>query len=70
MPSPKGFYEDKTEAIGKKELQNVVINGEFSDGMKRAALGRYCYIQDGCIYYCNVSTGSDMKIKIDKKRNC
>lgn len=67
MPSPKGFYEDKTEAIGKKELQNVVINGEFSDGMKRAALGRYCYIQDGCIYYCNVSTGSDMKIKIDKK---
>lgn len=21
MPSPKGFYEDKTEAIGKKELQ-------------------------------------------------
>ena len=25
IPSPKGFYEDKTEAAGRKELENVVI---------------------------------------------
>ena len=67
FPSPKGFYEDKTEKDGKKEIENVVIAGKFTGGHKRASLGRYCYIQDDCIYYYNVSTASDMKIKIDQK---
>ena len=69
LPSPKGFYEDKNET----ELQNVVCNGTFTDGFKRAKLGRYCYIEDNCIHYYNVDTGSDMKIKInlakDEKQN-
>ena len=69
MPSPKGFYEDKNE----KELQNVVCKGTFTDGFKRAKLGRYCYIENNCIHYYNVDTGSDMKIKInvgkDEKQN-
>ncbi len=73
IPSPKGFYEDKTETKGRKALENVVVNGEFKEGQKRALLGHFCYMKDGCIFYYNVDTGSDMKIKInlgkDEKQN-
>lgn len=69
IPSPKGFYEDKTAEEGKKKLQNVVLDGEFSDGQKRAALGRFCRIENDCIYYYNINTGSDMKITINVKEN-
>ncbi len=73
IPSPKGFYEDKTIVEGKKEIQNVVLSGDFSDGMKRAALGSFSYMEDGCIYYYSVKTASDMKILINfgegQKRN-
>ena len=65
VPSPKGFYENKVMVEGKKEIQNVVIAGEFKEGFKRAGLGRYAYIEKDCIYYQNVETGSDMKIKIN-----
>ena len=51
IPSPKGFYEDKSIVEGEKTIQNVVINGDFSDGMKRASLGRYAFIKDNCIHY-------------------
>lgn len=68
FPSPKGFYEDKRVAEGKKEIQNVVISGEFTDGFKRAGLGRFSYIENGCIYYYNVDTGSDLKILINKRK--
>lgn len=66
IPSPKGFYEDKTGSNDKKEISNVVINGEFTDGQKRASLGRFCYLQDNCIHYYSVKTESDMKIKINQ----
>lgn len=65
IPSPKGFYEDKSEQPGKKEIENVVIDGKFSEGHKRAALGRFCYMEGDCISYYNVDTGSDLKIKIN-----
>ena len=65
IPSPKGFYEDKSLTEGKKEIENVVLNGTFTEGNKRAGLGRYCYIEEDCIYYYNVDTDSDMKIKIN-----
>lgn len=65
FPSPKGFYEDKVIVEGKKKIQNVVIKGDFEEGYKRASLGRYCYIEQDCVYYYNVDTGSDMKIKIN-----
>lgn len=67
MPSPKGFYEDKVQVQGRKEIQNVVIDGRFTEGFKRAALGRFCDIQGDTIVYYNVNTGSDMKIKINLK---
>lgn len=73
IPSPKGFYEDKLQVQGRKAIQNVVIDGEFKEGYKRAALGRFCNIERDTIYYYNVDTGSDMKIKInlhdDEKQN-
>mgnify|MGYP003302951981 CR=1 FL=1 len=65
IPSPKGFYEDK----GEQDIQNVVVKGKFKDGYKRASLGRYCYIENGCIYYYNINTGSDMKIKINLEQS-
>ena len=63
IPSPKGFYEDKTEAAGRKELENVVVNGNFKEGYKRASLGRYVSIEEDTMIYYNVETGSDLKIK-------
>ncbi|MDO4340913.1 MAG: hypothetical protein Q4C91_23000, partial [Eubacteriales bacterium] len=74
FPSPKGFYENKEITEGKKEIENVVIDGRFSEGNKRAGLGRYSYIEDETIYYYGVETNSDLKIKINlentsEKRN-
>lgn len=68
IPSPKGFYEDKTVVSGKKKIQNVVIDGAFSDGYKRAGLGRFCYFEKDTIFFYNVTTGSDMKILINKRK--
>lgn len=72
MPSPKGFYEDKTESR-KKEIQNIVIDGSFQEGLKRASIGDYCYFSDGCIFYHQPESGADMKIKMNledhEKRN-
>ena len=43
MPSLKGFYEKKSpvETEFGSKLENVVVSGEFSEGSKRAALGRF-----------------------------
>lgn len=74
IPSPKGFYENKTESKDVKKIDNVLSNGKFKEGYKRASLGRYCYIEnlndnDKCIYYTGVDTGSEMKINIQDKEN-
>lgn len=68
IPSPKGFYEDKTEQEGKKEIENVVIRGKFEEGKKRAALGRFCHMDRDCVYYYNVDTASDLKIVVNTKK--
>ena len=65
FPSPKGFYEDKTTTVGKKKLENVVVNGELTSGNKRASLGRFCYLDGDCIHYYSVDTGSDMKLRMN-----
>ena len=73
IPSPKGFYEDKQKKEGEKEIDNVVLDGVFTPGYKRASLGDYCYFKDGCINYYSIDTGSDLKIKVNidgkEKRN-
>lgn len=72
IPSPKGFYEDKTQE-DRKKIKNVVTDGEFEEGFKRASVGNYCYIENGCIRYYQIKTGSDMKLKMnlekDEKKN-
>lgn len=69
LPSPKGFYEDKTTVKGVKKLENVVLHGEFTDGNKRATLGEFCFIEqqgsERVLRYAHISTGSDLKIKIN-----
>ncbi len=67
LPSPKGFYEDKTDAKGKKEIRNVIADRDSCEGCKRAALGRFCRINGDCVDYYQIETGSDLKIKINLK---
>ncbi len=68
IPSPKGFYEDKIQQQGKKKIDNVTVEGEFTEGSKRAALGRFCHMEDFCISYYNIDTGSDLKITINEEK--
>lgn len=69
FPSPKGFYEDKTESKEAKEIENVVINGEVNPGNKRARMGKYAYIKDNCIVYYGVNTGSEMLVTVNGDKN-
>lgn len=68
IPSPKGFYEDKTVTDGKKAVQNVVTAGEFDEGMKRASVGSVAYIDGDSLCYAQVRTMSDLKIKINEEK--
>ncbi len=65
LPSPKGFYESK---VSKGKIENVVVNGSFTDGFKRADLGRFARLEGDSIRYCGVETGSDMKIQINGQK--
>ena len=64
FPSPKGFYEDKTITNGKKEIENVVIRGEFDPGNKRANLGQFSFFEDDTVKYTSIEKGADLKIHI------
>ena len=68
VPSPKGFYEDKRIVEGEKDIQNVVISGDFDEGSKRAGLGAVSSLdlKSGLITYYNVKQNSELKIKLDK----
>ena len=66
LRSPKGFYENKDPR--DNNLESVLENGDISDGKKRAGLGRYCYFENNCIYYYNLETESDMRIRIGAKK--
>lgn len=63
FPSPKGFYEDKTDPKGKKKIENVVISGEYTPGYKRASLGQFARINGDTLEYCFLKSGADLKIK-------
>lgn len=67
VPSFKGFYEDKSDnGPQAKTIENMLINGEITAGNKRAALGKYCYTENDCIFYTDLEMGSDMKINKGK----
>lgn len=65
LPSPKGFYEDKRENTGKKRMENVVVKGDFTEGWKRASLGRFALLEGDTVRCYPVDTGSDLKIKMN-----
>ena len=69
LPSPKGFYEDKRKTVGKKAIENVLINGDFTSGYKRAGLGDFCFWEKDCVHYYGVRTGSDLKIKVNTEKD-
>lgn len=71
LPSPKGFYEDKRIVDGKKEIQNVVVDGVFDEGMKRAGLGNVSELDfESClIKYFSVKQNSELKIKLGEEKN-
>lgn len=64
IPSPKGFYEDK-KSTGI--IENVLIDGNFNEGMKRASLGVFSKIVNNTVSYYQIETNSNMKIKIADK---
>ena len=61
IPSVKGFYEDK-KSTG--DITNVLINGTFNEGMKRASMGAFVKILDDTVKCYPVNTKSNMKINI------
>ena len=75
IPSPKGFVEDKKDAIKSDEdsdnRKEIKKNAERSSGDKNADLKKYCYISEGdaseeyIINYCDVLTNTDMKNRIN-----
>ena len=64
IPSLKGFYEDKN---ANGHIRNVLIDGTYDEGMKRAALGNFCRIDEEILYYYSIGTESIMKITIGSK---
>ena len=74
IPSPFGFYEDKTEEKDQgKKIENILIDGNVTPGNKRASLGQYASLKKNEIHYGSIEFGSDLKILSnlhnDKKRN-
>lgn len=71
LPSPKGFYEDKTIIDGAKDIKNVLINGDLDEGFKRSSMGNVCDIdtEDGMITFYSVKTDSELKIQIGTDKN-
>lgn len=58
LPTPKGFYEDKAGKI----FYSVLEKGEVLPGDKRAALGAFCVVQNGCLHTGAPTTASAVRI--------
>lgn len=58
LPALRGFYEDKEGT----RFESVVINGEFTPGLKRAGLGTFCAIEGDTLRYWSARTGGAMRI--------
>ncbi len=59
LPSVKGFYETKEET----GLENVLINGTFAPGKKRARLGSFCALEGDTIRFWSAGTDGAMRIR-------
>lgn len=58
LPALRGFYEDKEGT----RFESVVIDGEFTPGLKRAGLGSFCAIDGDTLRYWSARTGGAMRI--------
>lgn len=58
LPSIKGFYENKEET----QLENVVLNGTFTPGLKRAKIGSFCALEGSEIRYWSAKTEGSTRI--------
>ena len=66
LPTLKGFYENK-KASGP--IKNVVVDGCFDEGMKRASLGNFCAITpEHKLRFFTVQTEDSMKIRIGSEK--
>ena len=62
VPSPKGFYENKT---ADNKLKNILMdNTDIKDGEKRAKLGNFSLIDDKVIYK-NIETEENLNIDVN-----
>lgn len=70
LPSPKGFFEDKTAAEGQKDITSVFPDGESPEGYKRASLGDICGIdhEKGLLSFYKVDTNSELKIRTGRDK--
>lgn len=59
LPSLRGFYEDKDET----QLENVVKDGNFTPGHKRAKLGAFCAPAGETLRYWSAKTGGVTRIR-------
>lgn len=64
IPSPRGFCENKESLEEEKEITNVLKGEKTKDGLKKAGLGRYCYIDKKTIFFSSVELSGDMRISI------
>lgn len=60
IPTILGFYEEKNET----GLENIIVNGTFKSGKKRAKLGSFCSVEGDIIHYTSVKKGNDTRIAI------
>ncbi len=63
VPSPSGYYEDKSE----KTRECILNNGNLNPGLKRAKIGSYCLIDDDKFRYTNVETNGRLRINLKDK---
>ena len=69
IPSLKGFYESKEITEGKKQIENVVADGEITPVNKRAGIGKNCCRSDNVLFYMSPELGSDLRINIGYQEN-
>lgn len=62
IPTIMGFYEHKDET----GLENIVVDGSFESGKKRAKLGEFCAIDCDKIKFTSVKKSRETRIGLNK----
>lgn len=59
LPAIKGFYEDKEETL----FENVVVDGQFSPGLKRAKTGSFCALEKDKLLFWSAEIEGSTRIR-------